>query len=159
MAIVIFLVLTLIITTSFLIYPEGLAKHCFTKAEYIQLIGVLPFIFSSIMTYSLIKVSFRTKAIVLTEEYLIDYSKYESLGKIKWKDISKIKKFKKNNIELILNKNEFKTKKRNLLKRFLNFMGNWNYKKSVIISSALLDCSIDELFKTISLTHKKNRFN
>lgn len=29
-------------------------------------------------------------------------------------------------------------------------MGNWNYKKSIIISSALTDSNIDELFENIT---------
>ena len=153
-AIILFLLLTAIITISFLIFPEGLAKHCYTKTEYIQLIGLFPFVFSSTMTYSLVKVYFRTKAIVITDEYLIDYSKYESIGKIKWRDITKIQRLKKKSIEVFLKRDLYKTKKRNLLKRFLTFMNNWNHKKSIIISSALTDGSIEDLFKEITSAYR-----
>lgn len=121
----------------------------------IKIIGIIGIIFASSELYSFIRLLPRKYAIIITEKCLIDNSKYESLGKIEWKDISKIQRFKKNNIEFFLNKDILKNE--NLLKRFLTFMHNWNYKKSILISSALIDCSTEDLFVTISEAYEKNR--
>ena len=88
---------------------------------------------------------------------MIDNSRYESFGKIEWKKISKIQRIEKYSIELFLNKSVFEDRKINLLKKFLLFMGNWNYKKSIIISSVALDCSVEELYEEINLAHKKDK--
>lgn len=63
---------------------------------------------------------------------------------------------KEKNIEVFVQKDLFKTKKRNWLKKFLAIMSNWNYKESIIISSALMDISTGELFEIIAVAHKKN---
>jgi len=142
---------------SFLLTPEIYLRNVFSTVRKIQIIGTIIFIYSSALLYSLVRISTRKYAIRITDEFLIDNSKYESLGEIKWKDIFKIQRLKKNNIEVFLNPTVFKTKKSNLLKRFLRFMHNWNYKKSILISSAALDCSIEELFKIISTAYKNNK--
>lgn len=135
----------------FLINPEIFLRNVFMRVEHIQTIGIVYF---SVLLYSFLKILPRKYAIQITDDFLIDNSKYESLGKIKWKDISEIQKLKKRNIELILIKDMPKI---NLLKKFLSIMHNWNYKKSILISSALIDCSIDDLFETISVNHKNNK--
>ncbi|WAC02902.1 hypothetical protein N7U66_04985 [Lacinutrix neustonica] len=129
------------------------------KAEYIQIIGIIGIAYFSTLLYSFLRILPRKYAILISDDFLIDNSKYESLGKIRWCDISEIQRFKKNNIELTLNKTVFKTKKRNLLKRFLTFMHNWNYKKNILISSALIDCNLEELFETISVAYEKTDSN
>jgi len=130
-------------------------RNVFSKVERIQIFGIIGIIYFSTLLYSLIKVSKRKYAIRITDEFLVDHSKYESLGEIRWKDIIKIQRLKKNNIEIFLNVTVFKTKKSNLLKRFLRFMSNWNHKKSILISSAGLDCTTEELFRAISIAYKK----
>ena len=124
------------------------------KAEYIQLIGLVSLVFNSALLYSFLKILPREYAIIITDDFLIDNSKYDSIGKINWKGISKIQRLKKRNIELFLDKNILRNKKRNWLKKFIAFMTNWNYKKSILISSALLDCSFEELFESIIDAHK-----
>ena len=90
----------------------------------------------------------------VNKAFIIDNSRYESLGKIEWQNISKIERIKKKSIEIFVNESVFKNRKLNLIKKFLMFMGNWNYKKSIIISSALLDCSIEELYENITKSYK-----
>ena len=46
---------------------------------------------------------------IITEEYFIDNSKYEAIGKIKWNEVSKIQRVKKTSIQIF-----FKKKKKNL---------------------------------------------
>ena len=150
-----FFSLMLLASIYFLINPELFLRNVFMKVIHIQTLGIIGILYFSVLLFSFFIILRRKNAIQITEEFLIDNSKYESLGKIKWKDISEIQRFKKNNIKLILNKNVFNTKKRNLLKRFLTFMHNWNYQKSILISNALIDCSIEELFETISIANKK----
>lgn len=151
----IFYTLLLLIFISFLINPEIYIRNVFMTERSIIIIGIIGIIYSSSVLYSFIRLLSRKYSIKITEEFLIDNSKYESLGKIKWKDISKIQRFKKNNIELTLNRDIIKNK--NLLKRFLTFIHNWNYNKSILISSALIDCNIEELFATISGAYERNR--
>ncbi len=152
---ILFFSLMLFASVCFLINPELFLRNVFMKVIHIQTLGIIGILYFSVLLFSFFKILRRKYAIQITKEFLIDNSKYESLGEIKWKDISEIQRFKKNNIKLILNKNVFNSKKRNLLKRFLTFMHNWNYKKSILISNALIDCSIEELFESISIANKK----
>ena len=151
----IFYALLLLIFISFLINPEIYIRNVFMTERSIIIIGIIGIIYSSSLLYSFIRLLFRKYSIKITEEFLIDNSKYESLGKIEWKDISKIQRFKKNNIELTINRDILKNK--NLLKRFLTFMHNWNYNKNILISSALINCSTEELFVTISEAYERNK--
>jgi len=149
--------LMLFTSISFLVNPEIFLRNVFMKVEYIQILGIIGIVYYSILIFSFSKIIRTKNAILITKGFLVDNSKYESLGKIKWKDIHKIQRINKRCIELSLNKTILKTKKRNLLKIFLIFMHNGNYKKSIIISSALLDCSTEELFEAISLAYGKNK--
>jgi hypothetical protein len=152
-----FYAILLSIFISFILIAEIYVRNIFMTEKSIKVIGIIGVIYSSSVLYSFIRLVSRKYSIQITDDSLIDNSKYESLGEIKWKDISKIQRFKKNNIELILNKTVFETGKRNYLQRFLTFMHNWNYKKSTLISSALIDCSIEELFETVSVAYEKNK--
>lgn len=87
-------------------------------------------------------------------------SKYESLGKIYWSEITKIKRVKKQYLRITFRKPIFETRNVFFLKKFLLFMQNWDYKNSIIISSALLECDIDYLEDKILKgyrNYKKNR--
>ena len=134
--------------------PEKFIRNIFMKEEPIQILGIIGIIFFSTLFYSFIKLFSRKIALQITEEYLLDNSKYEALGQIEWKNITKVKRIKKYSIEFFVNESIFKDKNISLLKKALLFMQNWNYKKSIIISSALLDCSIEELFDNITLAYK-----
>lgn len=149
--------LILAASISFLLTPETYLRKVFSTVDKIQIIGTLIFVYYSVLLLSLVKISTKKYAIRITDEFLIDNSRYEALGKIKWKDISKIQRLAKRNIEVFLNPTVFKSEKSNLLKRFLRFMHNWNHQKSILISSTLLDCSIEELFEIISVAHENNK--
>lgn len=156
LGIIIFVIL-FALSISFLLNAENYLEHFFSNVAPLQTIGGILFIYSSTVLYSLVKIFSRKDAIRITEEYLVDNSKYESLGKIKWRDISKIQRIQKRNIEVFLNPTAYKAEKSNRLKRFLRFMHHWNYSKSMLISSALLDCSREELFEAISEAYEKNK--
>lgn len=157
-AIVLFITV-FIVSIWYIIEPEIFVRNFLMKPEHILIIGTISFINSITVIYSLIYIFFKDIAIIISEDYLEDYSKYESLGKIHWDEVIKIKKIKKTSLEITLKKSVFERVNISLLKRFLLFMWNWNYGKSIIISSALLDCSIDELEKLISTAFKNYKDN
>jgi hypothetical protein len=151
---IVFFAIYFAIVLYFIINPEGMMEHIHSKnKKIVQIPFLIVSVFPFLMLYSFLRILFRKKAIIITKEYLIDNSKYESIGKIKWKDISKIKRVKKNNIQIFLNPIRIKT---NPLKTFIRFIGpNCEFRKSILISDTLLDCSIEELYKTISKTYKE----
>ena len=153
---VIFFVFMLTVSISFLLTPDRFIRNAFMTAEHIQTIGIMGLVYFSTLLFSLVKLLTRKYAILITDEFLVDNSRYESLGKIRWADISNIQRLQKRSIELNLNQGMLKTSNRNLLKRFLNFMHNWKYNKSIVISSALLECGINELYEVISEAHKES---
>lgn len=152
-----FLTLMLFASISFLINPEIFLRNIFMKVRHVQLLGIIGIVYFSALLFSFFIIIRRKYAIQITDNFLIDNSKYESLGKIKWADITKIQRLKKRSIEVFIKRDIYKTKKRNLLKRFLEIMSNWNYKKSIIISSALTDRSIEDLFEDITRTYRANK--
>ncbi|GER59129.1 hypothetical protein ULMA_12370 [Patiriisocius marinus] len=129
------------------------------KEEHILIIGTIGFVYFPLLIFSFLKIIKRKYAILITDEFLIDNSKFESIGSIEWKSISNIKRLKKKSIELDIIKSVLQKRKMNLLEKFFAFMHNWNYKESIIISSALIDCSIEELYETISETWENNKLN
>ena len=93
---IVFFAIYFAIVLYFIFNPERMMEHLHSKNEKLVQIPFLIFsIFSFLMLHSILRILFRKKAIIITKEYLIDNSKYESFGKIKWKDISKIKRVKK----------------------------------------------------------------
>ena len=136
----------------FILSPDGMMEHIHSEnKKLVQIPFLIVSIFPFLMLHSFLRILFRTKAIIITKEYLIDNSKYESIGKIKWEDISKIKRVKKRNIQIFLNPRKIKT---NSLKTFTRFLTNWEYRDSILITDALLDCTIYELY--ILLKKSKN---
>lgn len=149
-----FFYLMLFASILFFIYPEMFLTNVFTKGIYIQTLGAIGILYFSVLLFSFFKIIRRKYAIQITDDFLVDNSKYESLGKINWTDITKTQRLKKRSIEIYLKRDIYKTKNRNLFKRFLAIMSNWNYRKSIIISSALTDQSIEDLFEDITNAYK-----
>ena len=152
---IVFSVVMLTFSISIICVPEIYLRNILSTARKIQIIGYIGVIYFTTLLYSFIRILIRKCAVRITEEHLIDNSKYESLGKIKWKDISKIQRFKKRNIEIFIDPKYLKQYKGNLLQKFLRFMHNCNHQNSILISSSLLDCSREELFKKIKTSHKR----
>lgn len=141
----------------FVISPEKFVRNMFMKTIYIQTVSIFGIVYFSTLLYSFFKILPRKYAILISNDFLIDNSKYESLGKIRWDDISKIQKLKKRSIEIYFKEDFYKVEEINILKRFLTIMHNWNYKKSTIISSALIDSSTQDLFNEIMNAYKANK--
>ncbi|MFD2892576.1 STM3941 family protein [Flavobacterium chuncheonense] len=149
--------LLLIFSVYFIIKPEIFIRNVFMKILYIQILGIIGVVLFSALFFSILKLYFKKYALRINEEFIIDNSRYESLGKIEWQDILKIERIKKKSIEIFVNESVFQNRKLNLIKKFLMFMGNWNYKKSIIISNAFLDCGIEELYDNITKTHQNHK--
>ncbi len=144
---IVFFAVYFAIALYFVLYPEGMMEHLHSNnKQLVQIPFFIASIFPLLILYSFLRILFRKKAIIITKDYLIDNSKYEALGKIKWDDITKIEKLKKRSIQIFLNRTSIKTSP---LKTFIRFLTNWKYKDSIIISDALIDCSRDELYKII----------
>lgn len=138
----------------FVLKPAFFSQNVFIQIGVIQTLGVVGMVYFVALAYSFLKLSTRTYAITITDDALIDHSRYESFGKIEWKNISAIQRVKKESIELFVNETYFENRKMSLLKKGLVYMHNKNYKQSIVISSALLDCNVETLYAAISKTYK-----
>lgn len=158
---ILFCILTLTLSVYLFLYPEVFLRNKFSKEITIQFIGVIGALIYSSLLYSLIYTLPRKQAIVITADYLIDNSRYESLGKLKWDEIVSIRKLGKYSIELTLKEGVVSSRKRNLLQSFLLMMNLWKYKKKFAISSALLECNREQLHRAIysALRKYKDRKN
>lgn len=155
---ILFFLLFIILSLWLLSEPEKFIRNQFMKKSHILLLGGVGLLSSFFYLCSFVMILPSKIAIVITKDYLVDNSRYESLGKIYWSEIYKIKRLNKNSIQITFKDLNLKNRKISILKRILLFLTNWNYKESVIISSALLDCSIDELEKAIRSGYlKRNR--
>lgn len=137
--------------------PKIFIRNFLMKEWHIILLGAITMISFLALIYSLLNILPRTSALIITEEYLIDNSRYEAIGKIRWDEISKIKRIKKYSIQIFLKKGIIERVNSNLLKKFLRWGHNWDYKNSIIISSVALECDIDYLEKKIMQAYKKNK--
>jgi hypothetical protein len=145
-----FFVLFNVIGIWLIVEPEIFIRNFLMKEEHIKLIGVLLSLYSLFMLCSFILLLFNKKeAFVVSDNYLIDNSRYESIGKIYFNEIHKIKRIKKNSLKIVLKESVFKIRKLNILQKILLMINNWNCKNNIIVSSALMNCEIDTLESTI----------
>ncbi|MCI4671807.1 MAG: hypothetical protein MRZ79_26935 [Bacteroidia bacterium] len=151
------LLLFLATSVSFFLWPEAFVRNVYTKPEYIQILGIIGIVLYVALLFSYGSLFGRKTAIIITNEFLVDHSKYESLGEIRWSEVSRIQKIHKSNVEVFLNKEAFDSRKISWFKRFLMFMSNWKHEKSVLISSALLECSRETLYRHLKKAHKDSQ--
>jgi hypothetical protein len=137
--------------------PEIFIRNRWMKKVHIQFLGTISFLFNLLYLFSRLLILPRKKAVVVTSDFLIDNSRYESLGVIYWTEISKILKSDKNLIKIYFKDLNLKNRKLSIYKRILLYMTNWNYETSIIISNAQLNCSIDELEKSILSAFKNHK--
>lgn len=156
---IIFCIIMLGISIWFISEPKIFVRNVFMKEWHIILLGVISTIYFLILFYSFLKIISKPYGIIITEEYFIDNSKYEAIGKIKWNEVSKIQRIKKTSIQIFLKKNLSERINNNLLKKFLLMMHNWDYKNSIIVSSALLECDINYLEKKLVQAYKKAKLS
>ena len=140
--------------------PEIFIRNFLMKKEHIQLFGYIALISSLIMTLAYIVLLFRKKeALIISDDYLIDNSKFESAGKIYFSEIKDIKKFKKYNVEIVLKDSIFKLKDLNIFQKIVFLLNNWYSKRySILITCAhILDCDRDKLYSILRKTYEKSK--
>lgn len=128
-----------------IIKPEDFVNHFFATESKIIITGLIFEVFFIPLLFSFIYILPGKVALVITDNYLIDRSRYESLGKIYWSEIAKIRVVKKTYLRITFKKPIFKERKIFFLKQILLFMLNWKYKDSIIITTGFLECDIDYL--------------
>ena len=163
---IIFFSIFLSLSIWFIVNPKIFIRNFLMTESHIILLGLIGVITYIPFLFSFITILPRKVALTITDNYLIDRSKYESLGKISWGDVAKIKRIKKRSLRITFKKPIFENKKMFFVKRFLLFMQNWDYKDSIIISTALLECDIDyledkilEAYKNYKKHNRHNKIN
>lgn len=126
--------------------PELVIEDSWVSKVFIKSIGLIGFVYGLLMFYSLLILIFtKKKGIIISSQYLIDYSRYESIGKIEFKEILAVNRIQKYTLEIVLKEPVFQSRQLKGLQKILLFANNWNYKKSIVISTALLYCDRNEL--------------
>jgi hypothetical protein len=143
----------------FITEPKIFIRNVFMKEWNIILLGVISSIYFMIQLFSFFYIAMKRNGIIINNEYFIDNSKYEAIGKVKWNEVSNIKRIKKTGIQIFFKENLNKRLDINFIQRFLLIMHNWDYKNSIIISSALLECDVDCLEKNFVKAYKKSKLN
>lgn len=130
--------------------PELVIEDSWGIHVFIKTIGLIGFVYGLLMFYSyLILICSKKKGVIISSQYLIDQSKYESIGKIEYKEILAVNRIQKYTLEIVLKEPIFQSRQLNGLQKVLLFANNWNYKKSIVISTALLCCDRNELEESI----------
>jgi hypothetical protein len=135
----------------FIFFPETLKSSLFRSEIIIRIIGVIGFPMSFLVSISyVIKLFDKNVGLVITDDFLVDNTVYESNGKIFWQDIFDVHKTK-NNFELILSDKAQKTRNNELnsLKKIILIIKHWQYKDKIFINSSTLKCTKAELEKYI----------
>lgn len=138
---------------------EIFKKEVFIKYFFV-LIGVF---FLSIMILQIITFTIllfrKTPAIIITEEYLIDNSKYYSFGKIPWNKITSINVIKHSNnretIELVLSSDFSNQIKLDILKKILLWLDNYGDKSKIVLRNTFIDSEMEEFKNKIIITFSR----
>jgi hypothetical protein len=152
-----FFTILLLLSVWFVFEPKRFIMNVFMKEYHVLIIGYSCGLVSALKFISILLIINRKIAIVVTGEYLIDNSSYESLGKIYWSAVKRIQVKPSGNLKIVVEKNELKLEKKTLFQKLLLHIQNLDYKNSVVISSTLLKCSFEELEESILTAFKNNR--
>jgi hypothetical protein len=141
-----------IITFFMILYPEKFVSIFFRNEKIISMISIIGFMYFFLVLISRCIHLINTKnALIINENFIEDYTTYESLGRINWEDIQSIETkntFSDNKyIEIRIKKvhgfpDEYNV---NFLKKILIFMKNWNNKSTIIINNKFLEITFIDL--------------
>jgi len=146
-----------IISIWFIKEPEIFIRNFIMREWHIRILGILIFMYSVAMLWSFLILFFRKKeALVISEGFLIDNSKFESVGVINFSEIVRINRKGKNSLEIVLKEPVFKSKRLNLLQKIIHMANNWNYRSTIVVSGSLLNCDIVTLEKAILIAMKRH---
>lgn len=142
---------------AFILKPEWFLLNVFVKPHHILILGIFSSVYFAVLLFSYFHLLMRKNllALAINNDFILDNSRYESLGKIYWSEISGIKKINKGCIEISLVDMGSKHKKMPVLKRFLLFMSNWNYKRSIVVHNNWIDFSAEDLEKSLNTAFKQ----
>jgi len=156
---IVFNLLMLIFSIWFVKNPDIFIRNQWMKAEHIKAFGAISTIYFILSLYSFILIYPKDIGIIIGKDYFIDHTRYKALGRVKWSEIDSIQKIKKSSLEIIFKESMFKNRNVNFFSRALFFIHNGNINQSIVISSALLNCSIEELYKSINLVFEKHNLH
>jgi len=95
------------------------------------------------------------EALLISDGYLMDHSRYESVGKIHFSEIKQVRKVGKYSLNIELKEPLFSSRKLNFLQKALHIATNWHFRNSIVISTAMLSCERDELAKAIASARRR----
>lgn len=147
---VVFLIIFNMLSIGLICEPGIFRRNLIMSNWFRPIFGAIGFLYSLTVLYGHIVLLFRHKeAFIISDNYLIDNSRYESVGKIYYSDIKMIKRLNKNGLEIVLKEPVFKSRELNIIQKLLLIFNNWNYKRSIIVSCAILNCERNVLEKVI----------
>ncbi|MGV0754774.1 STM3941 family protein [Empedobacter brevis] len=104
----------------------------------------------------------KTPAIIITDKYIIDNSRYYGFGKIPWNKIKYLNLVTtssgKKYIELHLDNEFYSSIKLNTLKRILLWFDHYGNKSIVYLRNTFTDCNMEEISATYNVYKKKRNF-
>jgi hypothetical protein len=131
--------------------------NVFMKDYHVLIIGYSCGLLSALKVVSILLMINRKIAIVVSDEYIIDNSSFESLGKIYWSEVIGVQVKARGNLKIEVSNINLKLKKKAFLHKILLHIHNLDYRNSVVISSALLSCTFEEFEKSILTAFKNSR--
>jgi hypothetical protein len=141
----------------FVIDPKRFIMNVFMKDYHVLIIGYSCGFLSVLKVVSILLIINRKIAIVVSGEYLIDNSSFESLGKIYWSEVIGIQVKDQRNLKIEVSNIDLKLAKKTFLHKILLHIHNLDYQNSVVVSSAHLSCTFEEFEKSILTAFKNSR--
>jgi len=148
------------ISVWFIKEPEKFIRNVFMKKIHVQLLGYLSFIFTLIMIGAYLVLLFRRKtALIIADNYLIDNTKFDSVGRIDFSEITSVRKFKKYNVEIGLKESVFQLKKMNIFQKIVFLLTNWYWQRySIRITCVhIRNCNRDQLYDLLTKAINKSK--
>ena len=140
------------ISVWFIKEPEKFIRNVFMKKFHVQLLGYLSFTSTLIMTSAYLVLLFRRKtALIIADNYLIDNTKFDSVGRIDFDEIISVQKLNKYNVEIGLKESVLESKKMNVLQKIIYLLTNWYWQRySIRITCVhIRDCNRDKLYRLL----------
>ena len=134
----------------FICAPEIFRNHFLMNSVLTQIFGFIASGYYLLTLYSFVGLLFRGNvAFIISDSYLVDNSRFESIGKIYFNEICKIKRIKQHSLEITLIEPIFKSRSLNVLQKILLIANNWNPKNTIVVSSLMFNCDRETLRRAI----------
>lgn len=140
-----------------IINPDAFISTIFKNETIIIISGIVGFLYFTCILISRFIFLFKTQiAIQVQNDFFIDHSSYESIGKINWNNVENISlaetKLGKKYIKIHINKNFLNQKfqNSNILKKALIILKNWEFRSEILIFPHFIEIDIDELYDILT---------